>query len=137
MRLRWWEMFILIVFLGTFVLSVVIPWLSQKLVYDRLAFGAAFAVAVVLVAGWITFRFSRRYPHKGKGGSKTPPIKDSAGGDYQKIFPTESGSGWKRVIFMIGAIFILLLIFYLYKRGELSFLEQFFYILKEIIEQIY
>ena len=125
MKLKWWEIFTLIVFASTLVTSVVIPWLSEKLVYDRLVFGVIFAVAVIVVAGWTTFQFSRGRPKRDMEDRSEALKNTSPPQEYQQVFPHKDEDKKKRVVWIIIlTVFIILMIAYMHQRGDVEVIRE-------------
>lgn len=125
MRLNWWETFAFIVFVALFLLSVIIPWLTDKLVYDKLVFGVIFAIAIIIVSTWTTIKFSRNRPKRDlKDNSQK--LAHSSPEEYKEVFPHHDEDKRKRVAWVVViTIFILLLLVYMYQRGDVAVIQEF------------
>jgi quinol-cytochrome oxidoreductase complex cytochrome b subunit len=118
MRLKWWETFFLIFFGGSFVFSVVLPWLSERLIYNEAAFAVIFILAVLFTAAWTTFGFSRENPKREELRDNNEVVNNSfPSSSYQRVFPVNKDARkWQTILLTIIMICILLLLFYFYKE---------------------
>lgn len=125
MRLNWWETFFFIVFVALFLLSVIIPWLTDKLVYDKLVFGVIFGVAIIIVSTWTTIKFSRNRPKRNlKDNSQK--LDHSTPEKYKEVFPYHDKDKRKRVVLVVViTIFILFLLIYVHQRGDMAIIQKF------------
>lgn len=125
MKLNWWETYVFIVFVALFFLSVVIPWLSEKLVYDKLAFGVIFGVAIIVISAWTTFKFSRTRP-KRNISDNSGALKRSSPQEYKQVFPHPKEGKKKRVILVVTmTVFLLLLVVYMHQEGKVGLVQDF------------